>query len=79
MEKNDKTCFICKRKVETHKELCNYHFIALLNIEKSFQTWRDAYGNLDWMEYLKKLIENEENGIWVQEVAKYLITEKMEG
>ncbi|MEM3403646.1 MAG: hypothetical protein QXJ17_03770 [Nitrososphaeria archaeon] len=79
MKKNNKICAICKRKVEKHDNFCNYHFLALLNIEKNFQTWKDAYENLNWKEYLEKLIKNEENGIWVQEVAKYLITEKMEG
>jgi hypothetical protein len=35
--------------------------------------WTNAYGSLSKEEFLQRVIENENSGVWVIEVAKYLL------
>jgi hypothetical protein len=72
----EKNCEICKRKGE--KTFCDYHTKAYYNIVKNYDYWRNSYEELSWEEYLMKLIANPECGKWVKEVAKYLISKKIE-
>ncbi|MHA1144498.1 MAG: hypothetical protein ACTSRW_07160 [Candidatus Helarchaeota archaeon] len=66
------TCVICKRKVE-NGEFCTYHNAAHENLQKSYADWKEAYGDLTFKEYLKKLLVNKQTGNWVKEVANYLL------
>jgi hypothetical protein len=69
-------CAICERGKESDAKFCEYHNIAYHNIEQHYNYWKEAYDDLSWEAYLKLIIDNSEDGIWVKEVAKYLITEK---
>jgi len=73
------TCAICEKEKELNAKFCEYHIIAYHNIEQNYDYWKEAYDELSWEAYLKLIIDNSENGIWVKEVAKYLITKKQEG
>ncbi len=67
------SCRLCSReKVVRKTELCQYHHKALENLQESFEKWRYAYGNLDWDEYLKKVAEMPETGIWVKDCCNFL-------
>lgn len=71
----EKICEICKKI--GNEPFCEYHAKAYNNIVKYYRYWKEAYDELSWEEYLTKLIENPENGKWVKEVAKYLISKKI--
>lgn len=64
-------CRLCRREVVKGKAgLCRYHDKAYRNLEKDFEKWRHAYGKLDWKEYLQKVAERPETGIWVKECCE---------
>lgn len=71
----EKVCEVCKRVGKG--TFCEYHAKAYYNIIEQYKYWKEAYEELTWEEYLTKLIENPENGKWVKELAKYLISKKM--
>jgi hypothetical protein len=76
MDANNITCAICEKQKASDGQFCEYHNISHYNIEQNYEYWKEAYDELSWEAYLKILIDNSENGIWVKEVAKYLITKK---
>lgn len=65
-------CAICERK-RTSEHFCQYHDKAFKNLKEKYEIWKLRYGSLSWKDYLKKQIELEQNGIWVKEVARYLL------
>lgn len=75
---DEKLCPICTRAIEPDAKFCKYHKKAYESIRENYEYWRKAYDELSWEKYLEKLIENPENGVWVKEVAKNLITKKSE-
>ena len=52
---------------------CDYHDKAYQNVMESYDDWQEAYGELDFVDYLKKLIDNPATGLWAKEVAEKLI------
>ncbi|MGQ9781689.1 MAG: hypothetical protein ACUVQ8_05485 [Nitrososphaeria archaeon] len=74
MFNDSSSCNICGKKKENKESFCEHHKIAYQKIEENFKYWKDAFDGLNWEDYLKMLIDNPENGIWVKEVAQYLIT-----
>ena len=70
------TCVICEKERGSNVQFCEYHNIAYYKIEQNYGYWKEAYDELSWEAYLELLIDNSENGVWVKEVAKYLITKK---
>ena len=56
-----------------NEKFCKYHDKAFRNLKEKFNIWKDRYGDLSWRDFLKKQIELEQNGIWVKEVARYLL------
>jgi len=66
-------CKICGRKAES--EFCNLHRKAYENLLEKYDEWREAMG-ISWEEYLKEIIENPFTGIWVKEVAQFLMSSK---
>lgn len=69
------TCVICKRKTKDDK-FCTYHKEAHENLQKSYKVWEEAYGELTFTDYLKKLISNKPTGNWVKEVAAHLLKQE---
>jgi len=69
-------CKICNR-VKEFEDFCKYHSLAYKNLLASYERWKEAYGDLSWSDYLKKLMENENTGIWVKEVINFLKWQKV--
>ena len=65
-------CVLCKRRRISEK-FCQYHEKAFKNLKEKYEIWKLRYGSLSWKDYLKKQSELEQNGVWVREVAKYLL------
>ncbi|MEM4311935.1 MAG: hypothetical protein QXX95_06055 [Nitrososphaerales archaeon] len=60
-------------------KLCYYHSLAYDNLFKNYERWREAYGELEWRDYLKKILENDNTGVWVKELAKALLEREVHG
>ena len=70
-------CIICKKEVlENSNQLCQYHTDARNNLKEGFKKWCDAYGELDWKIYIKKIAERSEAGVWVRECCEFLIQDE---
>ncbi|WEU40899.1 MAG: hypothetical protein OdinLCB4_003015 [Candidatus Odinarchaeum yellowstonii] len=65
-------CPICE---DVGEELCENHKSAYTSIIEAFKKWQTAL-QIDWRDYLKKIIENEYTGRWAREVAEYLLCRK---
>jgi hypothetical protein len=65
--KESKRCAACFRVVQLDK-YCSHHHQAFLNLKKKYNLWVRAYGQISWQEYLKKLQDMHETGLWVKEV-----------
>ncbi|MGD0330268.1 MAG: hypothetical protein ABSB40_07450 [Nitrososphaeria archaeon] len=78
MSIENNTCAICSKEKVLNGQFCEHHNIAYHKIEGNYGYWKEAYEELSWEAYLKLTIDNPENGVWVKEVAKYLITKKSE-
>ena len=65
--KESKKCARLFRVVQLDK-YCSYHHQAFLNLKKRDNLWVRAYGQISWQEYLKKLQDMHETGLWVKEV-----------
>ncbi len=63
-------CKICERKAE--KELCGLHEEARSTLFRKYEVWRKSL-NLSWTEYLQEIRKNAYAGLWVKEVASYLL------
>jgi hypothetical protein len=64
-------CRLCDRPVEdVERALCEYHARAYRSLREGYGRWREAYGDLTYPEYLRRLIELPEAGRWVKEVAR---------
>ena len=65
--KESKRCAACFRVVHLDK-YCSYHHQAFLNLKKKYNLWVHAYGQISWQQYLKKLQDMQETGLWVKDV-----------
>lgn len=66
------TCVLCKRERAPASDLCTYHLSAKRNLESGYKKWSEAYGQMAWSDYLRKIRETKETGQWVKEVAELL-------
>jgi hypothetical protein len=64
-------CAVCYRKTEN--EYCNLHEEAYKNTIQAYQKW-NAAKPITWSDYLKKIIANQNSGLWVIEVCRHLLT-----
>ena len=64
-------CRLCERQAVS--DLCHYHAEARRRVEAAFQAWKDAYGAIEWDDYLSRVAGNPETGQWAVEVAKMLL------
>ncbi len=67
---NDK-CPICGRDLNNSQKLCDYHSQAMENLRVGYKQWNRAM-NIEWNNYLKRLLDLEETGQWIREVIQYL-------
>lgn len=65
-------CKICGKK--SISEFCSYHELAYQNLQKKFEDWKKAIGDISWEEYLKRIIDLPHAGEWVKELAKYFLS-----
>jgi len=79
MTADNLSCVICGKECGVKESFCEHHKIAYFNIHENYGYWKEAFDGLGWKDYLRMLVDNAENGIWVKEVAKYLITKDMDG
>jgi hypothetical protein len=63
-------CEICSRKSDGN--FCKLHVTAYNNLLKNSEAWRKSM-KISWTEYLTEIRLNEYTGIWVKEVAQYLL------
>jgi len=69
-------CVVCGRKSEGR--YCQLHSEAYGNLVQGFEKWKPAMG-IGWLDYLKRVAENQNTGKWVVEVCKDLLTRQGEG
>ena len=64
-------CPICSRESLADTELCKYHKTALDNIHHAYEVWNNAL-SLHWDDYLKRIYELDDLGLWAREVVDHL-------
>lgn len=69
------TCQLCKREPAPASTLCAYHLEAKGKLESAYKDWSEAYGGMEWKEYLLRVCERKETGPWAKEVAELLSKE----
>jgi hypothetical protein len=47
--------------------------MAHKNMVEKYDEWVKRYGSLEWKEFLRILSRLDVNGIWVKEVARFLL------
>jgi hypothetical protein len=72
------SCRLCTRTV-AEEGLCQYHLQAARNLRRSLDQWREAYGELSVDQYLTRVLELSEAGVWVREVAEVELQARREG
>jgi hypothetical protein len=58
---------ICKIQIVKGR-YCSHHKTALISLKKHYKIWLEAYGTLEWKNYLLKLNKLKETGKFVKEV-----------
>ncbi len=71
-DKKQQGCIICDRE-KISENYCKYHEKAYENVMAAFHDWQEGYGELSFIEYLQKIIENPATGDWAREVAEDLL------
>ncbi len=71
-------CLLCTRQCAPSSTLCVYHLSAKKNLESGYAQWNEAYGGVTWKEYLRRIGQSAETGLWVKEVAEWLSKESTE-
>jgi len=66
----EKSCVICKR-IPNEEKFCVFHQVAYERVVKEFEKWK-TFG-FNWHEYLEKLVKLKVTGMYVREVAEYLL------
>ncbi|UCE09976.1 MAG: hypothetical protein JSW61_13540 [Candidatus Thorarchaeota archaeon] len=65
-------CAICDRLATPGSVYCEYHSKAYDNLRDAFEKWKESL-EIEWDKYLKQLLETEGTGLWIQEIAEYII------
>ncbi len=63
-------CLLCER--ETASELCQYHQAAKERVQSAYRLWVEAYGRLEWKDFLHRVIHSDQTGQWAKEIAELL-------
>jgi hypothetical protein len=67
---NEKRCQICDRVGASDKGYCHYHDLAYKSLFYNFIKWKKAYGNIEWNNYLEKVLKLRGTGDWVKDVIE---------
>jgi len=65
-----KKCVICGK--ETLGRFCYFHDMAYGTIKKKYKFWKKSV-TISREEYLNKIVNNSNTGLWAKEVAIYLL------
>ena len=68
-------CKLCSRRV-VENGLCNYHLMALNEVKRMYEVWKEVLG-ISWNEYLNKLLKLKGTGDWIRDVVKYLSSHRV--
>ena len=68
-------CPVCGRESIPGVNFCDRHMAAYRRLLEGYKEWRRAM-NIGWSEYLKSIVEKSNAGLWVKEVAAYLVKEE---
>ena len=71
-------CRLCKRECAPSSTLCKYHLAAKRSVESAYTQWKEAYGGITWKDYLQRVSQDAETGLWAKEVAELLSKESAE-
>jgi len=63
-------CAICGREAVT--DLCRYHAEAKEKVRMAYPLWVEAYGDMDWEDFLDNVKRNPQTGQWAKEIAERL-------
>lgn len=63
-------CRLCGR--EATEDLCPYHRAAKEKVKAEYPLWENAYGKLEWKDYLDSVKRNPQTGQWAKEIAESL-------
>jgi len=66
------SCPICERRSVPSFEFCVRHLAAKKNLDTAFPLWVEAYGGIEWKDYLDSVKRNPQTGQWVKEIAGHL-------
>jgi hypothetical protein len=66
----DMKCMLCSRRAVS--DLCTYHERAKRKVEAGYRVWINAYGKMEWKDYLDKVKRNEQTGQWAKEIAEMM-------
>ncbi len=75
-------CLFDGFKREKNYLICKYHLEAFDSLKKTYNSWKEAYDNLKWIQYLEMIIQKSQEdtafqvGEWVIEIAQYLLKHK---
>ncbi|MEM2111625.1 MAG: hypothetical protein QXX08_07085 [Candidatus Bathyarchaeia archaeon] len=65
-------CGVCNRNSES--EFCERHKKAYENLMKAYKVWEKSLG-ISWIEYLCRIRQNANAGLWVKEVVQHLLVQ----
>ncbi len=66
-------CQICYRKADN--KYCPLHNSAYTNIVQAYSKWNSSK-IITWTDFLKKVIDNSNSGLWVIDVCKHLLSKE---
>jgi hypothetical protein len=63
-------CPLCGREGVTG--LCPYHEAAKEKVQAAYPLWVNAYGRMEWKDYLDNVKRNVQTGRWAKEIVELL-------
>lgn len=63
-------CLLCER--DAVSGLCQHHQAAKEKVQSTYRPWVEAYGTMEWKDYLHRVIRSEQTGQWAKEIAELL-------
>jgi hypothetical protein len=63
-------CNLCQKETEGKSEFCANHLAAEEKLRNAYSTWRNAYSELSWDEYLARIKQLKGTGRWVKEIIE---------
>jgi len=67
-------CVICSGESDGG-EFCVWHKLSYEKLEEIFKLWQESM-EISWREFLEEIRKNPNTGVWVREVASYILKKK---